>query len=217
MALSSSVLPLFDVLEAISVVFKFPNENCADEVIFAASLPNENVGVALTALLLVVVAVAAAAVVPGNEPNEKVLFGAADVAAELPNENCDFAGKAPLVVAQLVTSRDCSQQAHFDLDISFALRHAEHSHVLFCFSTIDLHALSTGFDDAGAALVEDEDNGNEPKLNVGFGGAALLSVTLFEEVAFGLAPPQQAHFDCAYKRNIKIRLKKNNKRYMYVQ
>lgn len=189
MALSSSVLPL---LEAVSGFFKFPNENDADGVVFAASLPNGNFGAVLTAVLLVGVA---AAVVPGNEPNEKVLFGA-DVAA-LPKENCDFAGKAPLVVAPFVTSRDCSQQAHFDLEISFALRHAEHSHVLFCFSTLDLNA-STDFDDAGTALVEDEDDGNVPKLNVGFGGVALLSVTLFE-VAFGLAPPQQAHFDSAYK------------------
>lgn len=80
--------------------------------------------------------------------------------------------------------------------MSLVRRHAEHVHDPFCFSSVDLNALSTGFDDAGVALVED--NGNVPKMNVGFGGAALLSVTLFED-AFGLAPPQQTHFDCVYK------------------
>lgn len=133
------------------------------------------------------------------EPNEKPLCGV--VAVLLPKENVGFAAVIPLPALSATPFdplRGSSQDAHFDFDTSFALRHEEHSQVFFCLSMIALKTLSSGFD---VSLVDD---GNVPKLNVDFGGAVLFTVT-FED-AFGLAPPQQAHFGCACKGNIKCEL-----------
>lgn len=151
-------------------------------MVLSGKLPNENVGAALTATF-------------EFEPNENVLFGAN--ASLLPNENWDFGVMNSL--APFDTSRDCSQHSHLDLVTSLLLRHAEHSHWFFCLSTMALNTLSTGLNAAGVALVEDA--GNEPKLNVDFGTAVLLTVTLLED-AFGLAPPQQAHFASAYENEL---------------
>lgn len=181
--MSSLALSLF---VAESLDFALPNVIWADGAAFAATFPNENVLALLTAAVAL-------------EPNEKPLCGA--VAALLPKENVGLAAAIPLLelsAAPCDPSRACSQHAHFDFDTSFPVRHVEHSQVLFCLSTIALNILSTGLDVSGVAFVDD---GNVPKLNVGFGGAVLFTVT-FED-AFGLAAPQQAHVDCACKRNIK--------------
>lgn len=102
LALLSSVLPIFELVEVVSDLFKFPNENEADEVDFMAPLPNENVGAALTV-------VETLAVVLDIESNIKPAFASDDDdddAPRLPKEIADFAGTAPLDVAPFVTSLD---------------------------------------------------------------------------------------------------------------
>lgn len=158
-------------------------------------MPNENVE---ATLVVAVVATIAAAF----DPNEKVLFGAV-AAMPLPNENCDFGGMGSvLAVAPFVTSLDWSQQAHFDFDASFRLRHAEHSQLLlFCLSAIALNTSSTGLDEGGWTADDDVD-GNAPKLNAGFTGS-LPPVAFALLEAFGFGSPQQTHLFCACVRRIR--------------
>lgn len=181
LALSLSRVPLLDVSVVDALLFKFPNENEFCAPFFASKLPNEKVGATLVA-------------VPAFDPNEKPLFEAVAVVVLLPKVNCDLGGTvSDAVAAPPAPSFNWSQHPHLDFESSFRLKHAEHSQVVFCFSTIDLNDLSRAGDVLDVALVDDV--GILPKLNVGFGNSALLSMVAFL-AAFGFDPPQQAHLLC---------------------